>query len=63
MILAGHALAGLWTPTVIRLYLYAVPCILLAVFLGGRLNRVLSGRQFKRAVSAGLGGMGGLMFI
>ncbi len=63
MVLAGHALAGLWTATVWRLYLYALPCILLAVFLGGRLNRVLSGEQFRKAVYAGLVVMGGLLFF
>ncbi len=63
MILIGHGLAGLWTPTVLRLYAYALPLILLAILLGGRLNKVMSGGQFNRVVYAILVVMGILMFV
>ena len=63
MILIGHGLAGLWTPTVLQLYACALPIILLAIFLGGRLNKVMSGEQFNRIVYVLLVVMGTLMFV
>lgn len=54
LILAGHGLAGMWTPTVISLYLYALPLILLAIFLGGKLNRRLEPGRFQRLVHVAL---------
>ncbi len=62
MILIGHGLAGLWTPTVLRLYAWALPAILLAVLLGGRLNRVVSQGQFNRVVYVFLVVIGVLQF-
>ncbi len=41
-ILISHGLAGLWTPDVLRLYVYALPFIMLAIYLGGRVNKVIS---------------------
>jgi uncharacterized membrane protein YfcA len=61
-ILIGNALAGLWTPTVLRLYAYALPGMMLAIFLGGRLNRVIPGGQFNRVVYVLLIVMGVLLF-
>ena len=49
-ILAGHGLAGLWTAPVIRTYLYALPLVFAAVYLGGRINRVFSTERFSRWV-------------
>ena len=63
MILAGHGLAGLWTPLVLRLYLASLPAILLAVFLGARLNRRLPRESFSRLVYAFLVVVGVLFFI
>jgi len=63
MILIGHGLAGLWTPTVLRLYAYALPIIMLAIFLGGRANKVLSVGRFNRIIYASLIVMGGLLFV
>jgi uncharacterized membrane protein YfcA len=62
-ILIGHGLTGLWTPTVLRLYMISLPAILLAIFLGGKLNKVLSGGQFSRAVYAFLVITGLLLFV
>lgn len=50
MILIGHGLAGLWTPEVLRLYLFSLPAILLAIFLGARVNRRATQETFSRAV-------------
>ena len=62
-ILISHGLAGLWTPTVLRLYAYALPIIMLAIFLGGRANKVLSAGRFNRIIYASLIVMGGLLFV
>lgn len=50
MILAGHALAGLWTAAVFKFYLAALPAILIAIWLGGIFNRRIDVRQFGRVV-------------
>jgi uncharacterized membrane protein YfcA len=63
MILIGHGLAGLWTPMVLSLYLYALPAILLAVFLGERVNRRIPRETFSRAVYVFLIIMGALFLI
>lgn len=50
MILVGHALAGLWTPPVLRLYACMLPVTVLAAFLGSRLNRYIPGDRFSRII-------------
>ena len=49
-ILISHGLAGLWTPTVLRLYAYALPVIVAAVVVGGRVNRRIAGNRFHRVI-------------
>ncbi len=49
-ILAGHGLAGLWTGPVIRTYLYALPLVFAAVYLGGRINQAFSTERFAKGV-------------
>ena len=63
LILVSHGLAGLWTPEVLRLYAYALPVIMLAIFLGGRVSQVVSGGQFNRIIYACLVVMGVLLFV
>jgi uncharacterized membrane protein YfcA len=63
MILAGHGLAGLWTPQVLRLYALAVPFIMLAIFAGEKLNRRIPRETFSRVVYAFLVVMGALFMI
>ena len=63
MILAGHGAAGLWTQQVLRLYLYSLPAILLAIYLGARLNRRIARETFSRAVYIFLVVMGALFLI
>jgi uncharacterized membrane protein YfcA len=60
MILAGHGVAGLWTREVLRLYLYSLPAILLAIYLGAKLNRRIARETFSRAVYVFLIVMGAL---
>lgn len=50
MIVIGHGLAGLWTPRVLNLYLWALPIIITAVITGGILNKKVSGDHFKRII-------------
>lgn len=63
LLVAGHGLGGLWTPAVIRLYGLALPAVLLAIFLGGRLNRIIPADRFARVIYAVLVGMGILMLL
>ena len=62
LILAGHGLAGLWTPYVLRLYVSALPLVLVAIFIGGKLNRFIPQGQFDGYVNVGLLLMGFLLF-
>jgi uncharacterized membrane protein YfcA len=50
--MAGYWFAGLWTPTVNRLYLLSLPGVALAILLGRMLNRRLNPRQFVVVVHA-----------
>jgi uncharacterized membrane protein YfcA len=59
----SHGLAGFWTRPVLQLYLYALPVILLAVFIGGHVNRRVSGGQFHRLVYAALVAIGLLLLV
>lgn len=62
-VLASHGLAGLWTPAVLRLYVYALPVTALGLFLGGRLSRRISGDRFTRVVYAFLLVVGLLLLV
>lgn len=62
-ILAGHGLAGLWTPLVLQLYLYSIPLIMLGIFAGGRINNHISKEFFSRIVYAFLIVIGALFLI
>lgn len=50
----GFWSAGLWTGTVTHDYLYALPAMLPAVFLGRALNRRMGGAAFVKYVYGGL---------
>jgi uncharacterized membrane protein YfcA len=62
-ILAGHGVAGLWTAEVARLYVFSLPGLLLGVFLGGRVNRILPAERFQRSVFIALAAMGALLIL
>jgi uncharacterized membrane protein YfcA len=62
-ILAGHGLAGLWTAAVLRFYLYALPAIVIGVFLGGLLHRKLSHAIFAKLAYALFAAMGALLLV
>ena len=62
-VLIGHAAAGLWTAEVLRLFAFSLPPILLGVYLGGRVNRRISGGRFNHVIYAALVLMGVLLFV
>jgi hypothetical protein len=57
-IVIGHGLAGLWTPRALTLYGYALPGVIIAILLGGKLNRAIPQGSFDRFVYAALVVMG-----
>lgn len=52
--LVGYWLAGLWTSTVGSFYLWSLPAIILATFLGRSLNQRMNTRTFTLYVHLGL---------
>jgi uncharacterized protein len=62
-ILAGHGIAGLWTPMVLKSYLYSLPAIAAGVGLGSVLHKKLTHGMFTRLVYASLALMGAVMLI
>jgi uncharacterized membrane protein YfcA len=50
LILAGHGLAGLWTPTVLWIFALSLPGIVLATYLGSKLNKLIARDLFNRFV-------------
>lgn len=51
LILLGHALAGLWTADVFRLYLISLPFIVLGHLVGNKLTRVIPTNRFEQFVN------------
>jgi len=63
MTMAGYGLTGLWTSTVTRDYLLALPAVLAATLLGRMLNKRLSGQVFVRCLYAGLVLIGAMLLL
>ena len=63
LVWGGHGLSGLWTEEVIRLYLFALPLILLAIPLGTRLNRWMPTERFERLLYGALVLLGLLLIV
>jgi uncharacterized membrane protein YfcA len=63
MIALGHAMAGLWTRPLLGDFLLCLPAILLAVFLGGLLNRKIPPGKFDNYVYIGLVIIGSLLLF
>jgi hypothetical protein len=63
LILTGHGLAGLWTTFVFKLYLYSLPLVMLAIFVGGKLHRRIPKETFSRIVYVFLVIIGALFLI
>jgi uncharacterized membrane protein YfcA len=63
LILLGHGAAGFWTGTVLRLYVFSLPAILLGVWLGDRASRGLAENRFRRLLYISLAGMGTFLIL
>ncbi len=61
MVLAAHAAGGLWTPTVLGLYVYALPVLAVALLTGEILNRNVKPERFSRILHGSLVVMGLLL--
>lgn len=59
----GHGAAGLWSADVLRLFLYNLPFVLLAIYLGGQINRAIPPGKFDRAVYVALVVMGAMLVV
>lgn len=62
LIVAGHGLAGLWTPPVLWLWLYSTPLVALGIYLGEKSSRHIPKELFQRFVY-GLLIVAGLLFL
>jgi hypothetical protein len=63
MVLASHAVGGLWTRDVLTLYAYALPMMLLATLIGIRFGKHIPKEQFHRIVYGFLVAMGVLLIV
>jgi len=52
--MGGYWLAGLWVPSVTRYYLWSLPLMVGAIFLGRALNRRLAAETFLSALTPDL---------
>lgn len=59
----GHGLAGLWTPLVWHLALWAMPGVGLGIYLGGKANRLIPQPMFSKIIFGLLIVVGGLFLI
>jgi uncharacterized membrane protein YfcA len=59
--MAGYWAAGLWVPAVTHYYLWTLPLIPVAIFLGRFINHRFTGETFLKYVFAGLIGTGLLL--
>jgi hypothetical protein len=59
----GHGLAGLWTPLVWHLFLWALPGVGLGIYLGGKVNCLIPQPMFSQIIFALLVVVGGLFLI
>ncbi len=63
MVLLGHGLSGLWTTQVFRYYIFSLPVVFLAIYIGGKAHRSMTQKHFDRYVNAALICMGVVLVI
>lgn len=63
MIVAGHAVSGLWSGQILKEFLFSLPGVILAVFLGERIAKKITQENFNRVIYALIVLMGILMFL
>jgi uncharacterized membrane protein YfcA len=61
--MGGYWLAGLWVSAVTRYYLWSLPVVMVAIYLGRGVNRRLNGRSFLLYVHVGLVVIGTVLLI
>jgi len=61
LILAGHCASGLWTRSVLLLYLICLPVVILAIVLGGIAHRSIPSKKFEKIVHVFLLLLGALL--
>lgn len=60
-IIISHVSSGLWTPQVVRLFLFALPVVILAYLLGSQIAKHITPEKFKNALYALVFCMGMIM--
>ncbi|MGG3743036.1 sulfite exporter TauE/SafE family protein [Paenibacillus chibensis] len=63
LVVAGHALGGLWTSDAFVLYAYSLPAILLATGLGVLFSKRIPARRFERILFMIIIGLGILLML
>jgi uncharacterized membrane protein YfcA len=63
MIMAGHALAGLWTPKVGGLYAASLPIVFVSIWAGSHLHRRLHPEKFAKGVYLLLAAIATLLLV
>ena len=63
LIWLGHGLAGLWTVWIVQIFGLALPLVLIAIFVGGKLNRHIPVNRFERLLYVALVGLGVLLLV
>lgn len=63
LILVGHGLSGLWTPQVFKYYVFSLPIVFLAIYVGGKAHKAMTQKHFDRYVNAALIFMGAVLII
>jgi uncharacterized membrane protein YfcA len=61
--MVGYLATGLWSPAVSRYYLWSLPVVVLAIFLGRMINQRLAAGKFLVYVHAGLIAIGVVLLI
>jgi hypothetical protein len=62
-IMIGHGISGLWNAHVFKLFGFALPSVLLAIYLGGKVNRSIPPSVFERYVNGFLLILGALLIF
>lgn len=63
IIIAGHGMGGLWTPSVGWYFLLSLPLVLLSLWIGNRINRSIPQGHFDRYIHILLILVGTLLFV
>jgi len=63
MIVAGHAISGLWSGQILKEFLFSLPGVILAVFLGEMIAKKITQENFNRVIYIFIVLMGILMFL